>query len=305
MQAIYAILLWSAPAVMAFATIEAIVLLAIRRGAYDWRAALCSLADLNVREYLVNAYLAFGPIDPLIGFVWAHRIATVPLGSVTSIAVLFIGQELCYYWLHRGFHRVGFLWAHHAVHHSTNEMNLSAALRTGWTGRLVGASAFFLPLIWLGFAPRAVFITLTLNLLYEFFIHTDWMPKLGPLEWVLNTPSHHRVHHATNPKYLDKNYGGVLIVFDRLFGTFTAERDDLKCRYGLIVPLRSYNPHWIAFHGFIALGRDLWQAENWRARMRALIALPAPAPPAERPSEASPRSAASESTWRYGSRQSV
>jgi sterol desaturase/sphingolipid hydroxylase (fatty acid hydroxylase superfamily) len=130
------------------------------------------------------------------------------------------------------------------------------------------------PLMWLGFAPRAVFVTLNLNLLYQFFIHAAWMPRLGPLEWVINTPSHHRVHHAANPEYRDKNFGGALIVFDRLFGTFAAERDDVPCRYGLVIPLHSYNPAWIAFHEFVALGRDLWQARGWRDRRRALIAVP-------------------------------
>jgi sterol desaturase/sphingolipid hydroxylase (fatty acid hydroxylase superfamily) len=277
MQTIYAILFWSTPAVIAFAAIEAGVLLAIRRRAYDWRAALCSLADLLVRQYVVYVYLAFGPVDWLIRWVWAHRIATIPLGTTASIVLLFVGQEFCYYWFHRCSHYLQLFWANHAVHHSTNELNLSAAFRFGWTGRLIGTTVFFVPLIWLGFAPRAVFVTLELGLLYQFFIHTDWMPKLGPLEWVLNTPSHHRVHHASNPEYRDKNFGGVLIVFDRLFGTFVAERRDTPCRYGLVIPLRSYNPLWIAFHGFVALGRDLWSARNWRERWRALTAPPMPA----------------------------
>jgi sterol desaturase/sphingolipid hydroxylase (fatty acid hydroxylase superfamily) len=281
MQTIRFILLWSTPAVIVFAAIEAAALLIIRRGGYDWRAALCSLADLLVRQYVLYVYLAFGPIDWLTRVAWAHRVWTVPLGSAASIAALFIGQEFAYYWFHRCSHHLRFWWANHAVHHSTNELNLSAAFRFGWTGRLVGASLFFVPLMWLGFAPGPVFITLNLDLLYQFFIHATWIPKLGPLEWVLNTPSHHRVHHASNPGYRDKNFGGVLIVFDRLFGTFAAERKDVPCRYGLVLPLRSYNPLWIAFHGFVELGRDLWRARSWRARGRAFLALP-PAPvPAE------------------------
>jgi sterol desaturase/sphingolipid hydroxylase (fatty acid hydroxylase superfamily) len=281
MQTIRFILLWSTPVVIVFAAIEAAALLIIRRGGYDWRAALCSLADLLVRQYVVYVYLAFGPIDWLTRFAWAHRVSTVPLGSAASIAALFIGQEFAYYWFHRCSHHLRFLWANHAVHHSTNELNLSAAFRFGWTGRLVGASLFFVPLMWLGFPPGPVFITLNLDLLYQFFIHATWIPTLGPLEWVLNTPSHHRVHHASNPEYRDKNFGGVLIVFDRLFGTFAAERKDAQCRYGLVMPLRSYNPLRIAFHGFVELGRDLWRARSWRARGRAFLALP-PAPvPAE------------------------
>jgi sterol desaturase/sphingolipid hydroxylase (fatty acid hydroxylase superfamily) len=265
MHTIYLILFWSIPVIIGLAAIEAGVLWAIR-GRYDWRAAAASLTDILVRQYIVYVYLAFGPADGLIGWLYVHRIATVPLTTWPAIGMLFLGQELCYYWFHRCSHGVRLLWANHAVHHSPNEMNLSAALRFGWTGRLIGANAFFLPLIWLGFPPQAVFITLNLNLLYQFYLHTDWIPKLGPLEWVLNTPSHHRVHHAVNPEYRDRNFGGVLIVFDRLFGTFAEERADVPCRYGLDVPLHSYNPVWIAFHGFVALARDMW-----RARRRALV----------------------------------
>ncbi len=274
MRTIYLILFWSVPAVVTLAVLEAAVLWA-SRGRYDWRAALASLADLLVRQYVVYVYLAFGPADALIGWLYAHRIATVPLTTWPAIATLFLGQELCYYWFHRCSHRYRLLWANHAVHHSPNELNLSAALRFGWTGRLIGANAFFLPLIWLGFPPRAVFVTLSLNLLYQFYLHTDWIPKLGPLEWVLNTPSHHRVHHAVNPEYRDKNFGGVLIIFDRMFGTFAAERADIPCRYGLDVPLHSYNPVWIAFHEFAALGRDMWKARSWSARRRLLVGMPA------------------------------
>jgi sterol desaturase/sphingolipid hydroxylase (fatty acid hydroxylase superfamily) len=273
MQTIYLILYWSTPGVIALSAIEAGALWAVRRS-YDWRAALASLADLLVREYVVYVYLTFGLAVPLIGWAAQHRVATLPVGSAGSIAVLFLGQEFCYYWFHRCSHRIRVLWASHAVHHSTNRFNLSAAYRFGWVGRLIGTSAFFVPLIWFGFPPRAVFITLNLGLLYQFWLHTDWVPKLGPLEWVLNTPSHHRVHHAANPEYLDKNYGGVLIVFDRLFGTFVAERDDLPCRYGLATPLISQNPIRIAFHEWLKLAGDLRRARSSREAIGYLFGPP-------------------------------
>ena len=275
MQTLYTILYWSTPAVILLAALEGATMLVIRRGGYDWRAALCSLADLLVRQYIVYAYLAFGPIDPLIGWVYAHRVATMPIGGALSVAALFVGQDFCCYWFHRCSHHLRLFWASHAVHHSSNELNLSAAFRFGWTGRFIGTTAFFLPMMWLGFAPRWVFLALNLNLLFQFLLHATWIPKLGPLEWVLNTPSHHRVHHAANPEYLDKNYGGVLIVFDRLFGSFAAERADVPIRYGLTVPLRSYNPLWIALHEFAALARDLWRARGWRNRAAALAVMPA------------------------------
>jgi sterol desaturase/sphingolipid hydroxylase (fatty acid hydroxylase superfamily) len=136
-------------------------------------------------------------------------------------------------------------------------------------------------MIWLGFAPQAVFAALSLNLLYQFWLHTEWVPKLGWLEEVLNTPSHHRVHHASNVEYIDANYGGVLIVFDRLFGTFARERADLPCRYGLVTPLHSYNPLRIAFHEWLKLAGDLTRARSMRAVAGTLFGPPAGRPARE------------------------
>jgi sterol desaturase/sphingolipid hydroxylase (fatty acid hydroxylase superfamily) len=267
--------------VIVLATIEGLVLTAGRKGRYDWRAYFASLGDVLVRQYVVYTYLPLSLAAPAIGWAWRHRIATVPLDTASAFVLIFVGQEFCYYWFHRLSHRVRYLWANHAVHHSPNELNLSAAYRFGWTGRIAGTAIFFVPLIWVGFPSGAVFATLTLNLLYQFWLHAAWIPKLGWLELVFNTPSHHRVHHAANPEYLDANYGGVLIVFDRLFGTFVAEREDLPCRYGRVEPLRSNNPAWIAFHEWFALVSDLWQAQSWRARGGHLFG-----PPGWRPNTA-------------------
>jgi hypothetical protein len=151
------------------------------------------------------------------------------------------------------------------VHHSANELNLSAAYRIGILSRASGSSVFYVPLIWLGFEPRVVFEMLSLNLLYQFWIHATWIPRLGWLEYVLNTPSAHRVHHAANLEYLDANYGGVLIVFDRLFGTYRGERDDVPCRYGLVVPMVGYNVLHIELHQWRTLARDLLAARSLRA----------------------------------------
>ena len=153
-------------------------------------------------------------------------------------------------------------------------MNLSAALRLGWTGRLIGVAGFFLPMMWLGFAPSAVFTTLNLSLLYQFWIHTTWIPKLGPLEWVLNTPSHHRVHHAANPEYRDRNFGGTLIVFDRLFGTFAAAPGDEALRFGLKGRAPSNNPLTIAFNEWQHLAVDAWRASGLRRKLEVLFGPP-------------------------------
>jgi sterol desaturase/sphingolipid hydroxylase (fatty acid hydroxylase superfamily) len=289
MTLLKAIQLFAPPVVILLATAEAVILSRVRREKYNWRAFLASLADLAGRAYLVQIFLAFSVAAPLIGLAWQYRVMTVPLDTGLSIVALFIGQEFCYYWFHRASHRMRWFWATHAVHHSSNQFNLAAAYRFGWTGGWSGTAVFYVPLAWLGFPPLAVFTTLTFNLLYQFWLHVDWVPKLGPLEYVLNTPSHHRVHHAANADYLDANYGGVLIVFDRLFGTFVEERADLPCRYGLVQPLLSNNPLRIGFHGWIDLGRDLWRARSWRERLSTVIGppdgRPVPTGPAIQPAE--------------------
>ncbi len=268
------VLQFALPAVAVIATLEALVLAIAMRRRYSWRAYFASLADALGRQYIVLPFLPLSLAAPATSFAWSHRVWTVPLDTAAAVVLLVIAQDFSYYWFHRCSHRVRWFWATHAVHHSSNELNFGAAYRFGWTGRLTGTGIFYVPMIWLGFAPAAVGIATTFNLLYQFWLHTEWIPKLGWLEYVLNTPSHHRVHHAANPEYLDRNYGGVFIVFDRLFGTFTVERDDLPCRYGLVTPLRSNNPVIIAFHEWAALAGDLWRARFWHERLACLIGPP-------------------------------
>jgi sterol desaturase/sphingolipid hydroxylase (fatty acid hydroxylase superfamily) len=268
----------AAPTVFACALIEALVLAQQKR--YDWKAFGVSTFDLAAR-------IAFGILLPLsiAGplVVWAirHRLTTIELDSGLAILVLFVGQEFCYYWYHRAAHRVRWFWGNHAVHHSPNELNLSAAFRIGIFGKLTGTTFFFIPLIWLGFDVRTVFSVLTLNLLYQFWIHATWIPKLGWLEYVFNTPSAHRVHHAANVEYLDANYGGVLIVFDRLFGTYIAERDDVPCRYGLVHPMTSYNVLRVELAQWQSLARDLLRARSLRAVLGYLFMPPGWTPDGE------------------------
>jgi len=233
-----------------------------RRGRdYDWRAFFASLADALGRRLIISI-IGTGIGAAVLNVVWEHRASTMPMDSPWSWALLFVGQEFCYYWMHRADHRIRWLWATHAVHHSPNQFNLSAAYRLGWTAPLSGAAVFFAPLVWMGFTPVVVLAALAINLLYQFWIHTELIGRLGPLEWLLNTPSHHRVHHGRNACYLDRNFGGVLIVFDRLFGTFAAERADAPCEYGLTTPLTTHNPVRIAFHAWWAMLRQLRDARS-------------------------------------------
>lgn len=242
---------------------EAIVL-SLRRGwqRYDWKAAGISVVDFLVREYPLRWLLPLAFWLQGMDWIYQHRLWTVPMDHWTGWAACFLAQEFCYYWYHRAAHRVRWFWCTHAVHHSPNDLNLSAAYRFGWTGRLTGTLLFFALPPLLGMPPRIVLMLLSLNLLYQFWTHATWIPRLGPLEWVLNTPSAHRVHHASNLEYLDGNYGGVLILFDRLFGTYIPERKDVPCRYGLVHPMRTYNLLTIEFAHWRALWRDIKSARS-------------------------------------------
>jgi sterol desaturase/sphingolipid hydroxylase (fatty acid hydroxylase superfamily) len=265
------LLLVVTPTVFALSLVEAVVL--SRRGRYDWRAFGASAFNL-VGRIAVAIVLPLSIAAPAVAWAVQHRVTTITLDGPAAIALLFIGQEFCYYWYHRTAHRVRWFWCNHSVHHSPNELNLSAAYRIGLFGRLSGTALFFVPLMWIGFHPKLVLQTLSFNLLYQFWLHTTWVPKLGWLEGFVNTPSAHRVHHASNPEYLDANYGGVLMVFDRLFGTYRAERDDVPVRYGLVQPMTSHNPLKIEFREWGALARDLWRARSWRALLGAIVMPP-------------------------------
>ena len=173
----------------------------------------------------------------------------------------FVLDDFAYYVFHRSAHRVRWFWASHVIHHSSQHYNLSTALRQTWTGFVSVAFLFRLPLFLLGFPPAMVFFVAGLNLIYQFWIHTEVIGRLPrPVEAVMNTPSHHRVHHATNARYLDRNYAGVFIVWDRLFGTFVAERDDDRPRYGLVKDLGSFSLIWAAFHEWVGIAKDMWAA---------------------------------------------
>jgi alkylglycerol monooxygenase len=199
-----------------------------------------------------------GPL--FAGYIYLYdnfRLITFGPGSVAVWLFAFLGFDFLYYWWHRFSHEVNALWAVHIVHHQSEDYNLAVALRQAALANLF-SWPFYLPLAILGVEPAVYGVIYSLNLLYQFWIHTELIPKLGFLELFLNTPSHHRVHHAQNLQYLDKNYGGTLIVWDRLFGSFEPEVE--PCVYGVVKPLSSFDSLWAQVHYWFELWRDAVRA---------------------------------------------
>ncbi|HXS19672.1 MAG TPA: sterol desaturase family protein [Steroidobacteraceae bacterium] len=263
---------WRWPVIAALIAIEAGWYLLARRRSYPWREMWASIGVYLLR--LPLKLLRPLTVLPLAYLVWSHRLATVPLDTIWGWAAVFVGVELAYYWMHRLSHEVRWLWASHVVHHTPAHIHLASAFRLGATEIFSGNWLFYFPLYWLGFNPLAVAGVQAINLSYQFWLHTDLIGRLGPLEWVFNTPSHHRVHHASNGEYLDRNYGGILIVWDRLFGTFAQERPDAAIVYGLVHPIGSLNPLVIAFHEWVAMARDFSRARSWPERLTQLFGRP-------------------------------
>ena len=210
---------------------------------------------------------------PLFSWLYQYRLWDIELGFA-SVFFAFLLQDFLYYWFHRASHNVHWLWAAHVVHHSSTNMNFTTAFRQSLMYPLAGMWLFWTPMVLLGFAPEIVFTVVALNLAYQFFVHTQMVSKLGGFERVFNTPSHHRVHHATNPCYIDKNYAGVLIIWDKLFGSFVEEKADEPCRYGIVGQINSHNPLTITFHQWQHLIRSVWQAKGWREKYKALFGYP-------------------------------
>ena len=236
------------PIALAFIAAEALYVRLAQHGEPRYHAGETA-ASIGVALGQVAVRIASGSLAAL-PFLWVyqHRLTTVPLDGVWSWLALFLAVEFCYYWFHRASHTVRWLWASHAVHHSARHFNLSAAIRLGWTGQLSGA--------------------------FLFFLHTSLDVRLGPLEWVLNTPAHHRVHHASNEACLDRNYGSVLIVFDRLFGTFASAPRSEPLVFGLKDRDTGLNPAVIALGEWWRLIGDAARAPGLAGRLRVLFGRP-------------------------------
>ena len=250
------------------------------RGHYEMRDTATSLV-MGFASVVSGAFFAF----LFIAFAKAlepYRIADLGYAWWAFI-VAFLLDDLTYYWWHRASHRIRWLWADHVQHHSSQHYNLSTALRQPVTGAFTPGLFFRAPLLLLGFPlPMIVFVH-GLNLVYQFWIHTEAIKRFPAwFEYAMNTPSHHRVHHATNARYLDANYAGVLIVWDRMFGTFVAEREDDAPRYGIVKNLGTYNPVRVALHEWVGIFNDVTRARSLRDAVLFLLAPPGWSPDGSR-----------------------
>lgn len=257
------------PAFVILMLIEAVFGAVMRRDLYEYKdtAASLTMGVGNVVVGLFSKAMVFGI------FTAVHRFAVVKLGYQWWVWVIaFFAEDLSYYWFHRTSHECRFFWASHVVHHSSQRYNLGTALRQTWTGGFV-SFIFWLWLPLVGFQPVMIFSLQAVSLLYQFWIHTEIVQRIGVFEKVLNTPSHHRVHHGSNLQYIDRNHAGTLIVWDRLFGTF--EPEDEPCVYGLTKNIDSYNPLRIAFHEWIDMARDVRRAPTMRQKLLAVFGNPA------------------------------
>ena len=234
------------------------------------------------KDTWTNILLGFGSV--LFGAVFAlfssliyesvylYAPVRVPMNVWWSWTVLLFVDDFAYYWFHRFSHEVRFFWNFHVVHHSSNHYNLSVAVRQSWFSG-IAHWIFYIPVAFLGF-PLWAFVTMHgFNLVYQFWIHTPYIARLGFLEQVLNTPSHHRVHHGVNEDYLDKNYAGIFIIWDKIFGTFVGENE--KVKYGIIKPLSSYNPLWINSHAWAEMFEVMKNKNTLFGKIRCIFGAPA------------------------------
>jgi sterol desaturase/sphingolipid hydroxylase (fatty acid hydroxylase superfamily) len=275
------IIVLATPVFLAAIAIEFAVGLARGRNTYRLHDAMASIG-LGMLSQLLGLFTRLLAIGVYVAVYDEIALFRLPADSITVWIGALLAYDLCYYWLHRAGHRVGIFWAAHVVHHQSEDYNLSTALRQTSSGALLGW-LFYLPMAVIG-VPPLVFGTVALvDLLYQFWVHTQQVGKLGWFDRWFCSPSNHRVHHAVNDRYLDRNYGGMLIVWDRLFGTFH-EEDDEPCVYGTRAPLRSFNPLWANLEVYAALAKDAWRARSWWDKLRIWFM-----PPGWRPADVAAR----------------
>jgi len=276
------VITWATPAFFALIALELLVARWQRRPAYRLNDAINSLG-LGVMSQIAGV---FGKLLTIGIYAWCARhlaLLRLPADSVWVWLFALLAYDFCYYWLHRAGHEVNVLWAAHVVHHQSERYNLTTALRQTSSGALLGW-LFYLPLALLGVPVEVFAVVALIDLLYQFWVHTEVVGRLGWFDRVFCSPSNHRAHHAVNDRYLDRNYGGILILWDRLFGTFVEENDADPPVFGTRSPLRSWNPLWANLEVYWATAKDMWHARRWRDKLLVWIK-----PPGWRPADVAAR----------------
>ena len=259
------------PGFLLLLLIEVIAAAWMHQDLFEWKDTAASLT-MGIGNVIIGL---FTKVLLFVSYSFVHRFAIFNIGyQWWAWLLLFFAEDFTYYVFHRSSHECRFLWASHVVHHSSQRYNLGTALRQTWTGGISFSFIFWLWLPLIGFPPIMVMTMQAISLLYQFWIHTELIRSLGPLEAFFNTPSHHRVHHASNARYLDRNHAGTLIIWDRLFGTFELEDESEPLIYGLTKNINTYNPVRIAFHEWIDIARDLRLARTWNERWHLVFGRP-------------------------------
>lgn len=268
------VLAWAAPLFVLSVVVEWIfVHRKVLSGRYQSSDAFASMT-MGLGNLITDILFGFISLGVLL-FAWQFRL--FDLGHSWPIILLaLLAQDFVYYWKHRIAHKVRWFWSAHVVHHSSEHYNLTTALRQPWNNHFTGHVLLSVPLVILGFHPLLIGFVASLNLLYQFWIHTEAIDKMPKwFEAVFNTPSHHRVHHGTNPQYLDMNFAGILIVWDKFFGTFMAEQDDVEIKYGVVKPIDTFNPFKIAFSEWVAIFKDAFGPNlSLKQRLGYMFSLP-------------------------------
>lgn len=262
------VIIYAIPVMLSLVLMEYVLNLRENKKVYEgkdfWASVVIGIGNLIVSAILKAA--SFG----LILFFYN----LVPWGipyTWWSFFIAIVALDFFRYWSHRIAHEQRWLWATHVTHHSSENYNFGVSFRLSWTQHI--KLIFFIPVALLGIHPVVFFIAHQCEVLYQFWLHTEMINKLPrPIEYVFTTPSHHRVHHGRNDKYIDKNYGSTFIIWDRIFGTFEPEVE--KADYGITTPVDSYNPVYLVFHEWIDIFRDIAQATTWRDRWQALVSSP-------------------------------
>ena len=249
--------------------VELIVQWVTHRKIYRLNDALTNIS-CGITQQLSGLFLKVLSFTVYVVVFEKFRFMTLPNNWIT-VTILFFAVDFCYYWAHRMSHEINLFWGGHVVHHQSEDYNFSVALRQG-SFQVVWTFAFYLPLAMMGFDPTTFVLISALNTVYQFWIHTETIGKLGPVEWIFNTPSHHRVHHGRNPKYIDRNHAGVFIIWDRMFGTFQEEEETPT--YGITTPTNSWNPVWVNLKHYVLMAGWLRNARSLKDGLGILFKKP-------------------------------